>query len=288
MWTKLNKDKMFKREILKYLLVTGVIFTIFVVATEEGVVYPDLGLQYSFLNFLPAIVTGASALFGIGQGASQRRRANELEAQNVRPNFRPSAELRENQAMARQQARIGLPDEVYNNQINQIQQNFATGLRQLGSRGNTPYNVNSFVRANNQATANLNAQDAQYRLQGQQNLMSANRALAQEQRMEFQSQMQNYQQNAQNIANLRRAGNQNMFGAISMLGQAALGGVFNGLGQGGSGGGIRATANVNTTPSAGMVNSVPSISAGLQNNYNNLIQNGLNIPQSLPFTGRII
>lgn len=237
----LTKGKdMSKKEIIKYLLVTCVIFTIFVLAgstVDDAFVITEV--QNSFIQFLPAIVAGASAIFGAIQGGRQRRQASQLEAQNVRPTFRQSAELRENQALARQQSRIGLPDQVYNNQLNQLQQNMVTGLRQLGSRGNLPYNVNAMVRGTNQATANLNAQDAQYRLQGQQNLMSANRALAGEDRAQFQDQMNQYQFNAQNVANMRRAGWQNTYGALSMLGQGALMGSFNSLqGVFGQGGGV--------------------------------------------------
>jgi len=264
---------MVNKEILKYLLVTGVIICIFALASTVDTGNLSKGdVSYSFLNFLPAIVTGASALFGLGQGARQRRQANELEAQNVRPSFRPSPELRENQEMARQQARVGLPDQVYNNQLNQIQQNLVTGLRQLGSRGNLPYNVNAMVRGTNQATADLNARDAQYQLQGQQNLMSANRAIAQEDRMQFQDQLNQYQFNAQNVANMRRAGYQNTYGALSMLGQGALSGVFNNVG------GLFGRNNVNniTLPPQQMTPTGPQ---GLS---------PMSIPQSLPYRNYIV
>lgn len=185
----------------------------------------------AILPFLPAIVTGVSALGSLFQGTQQRRQARQLERQNVRPVYNQSPALRQNQMIAQQMASVGLPDQVYNNQLNQIQQNMSTGLRQLGSRANTAFNVNSLVRSTNQATANLNAQDAQARQQNLQTLMNVNNQVANDDRYRFNvNELQPYQQNVQNIQSTRRAGIQNQFGALNLLAQGAMMGVFNNLG----------------------------------------------------------
>lgn len=185
-------------------------------------------------GWLPAIALGASVLGSVFQGARQRRQARELERQNVRPTYTPDTNILQNQAIAQQMARAGLPDQVYNNQMNQIQQGFSTGLRQLGSRSTTPINVNSLVRNQNQAVGNLNAADAQARQQWTGQLMQANQAVAQENRQAFNiNQLQPYQQNAQNVASMRRAGTQNVFGGLGMLAQGAMMGVFGDTGSGG-------------------------------------------------------
>ena len=180
---------------------------------------------------LPAIALGVSALGSLFTGISQRRKARELERQNVRPVATADPNLAYNRQLALQQARTGLPSQVYNNQLNQIQQNLGTGLRFLGQRGNLSTNINSLVRTMNQSVADLNAMDAQARLQGVQNLMRANTALAEENRYLFNvNQLTPYMQTAQQVASLRRAGIQNIAGGFGMLGQGAMLGVFNNLG----------------------------------------------------------
>ena len=180
---------------------------------------------------LPAIALGVSALGSLFTGISQRRKARELERQNVRPVATADPNLAYNRQLALQQARTGLPSQVYNNQLNQIQQNLGTGLRFLGQRGNLSTNINSLVRTMNQSVADLNAMDAQARLQGVQNLMRANTALAEENRYLFNvNQLTPYMQTAQQVASLRRAGIQNIAGGFGMLGQGAMMGVFGNTG----------------------------------------------------------
>lgn len=174
-----------------------------------------------------AIGLGASALTGIITGISQRRQFRNLINSNIRPFYNQSSALQENRAIAQNLASTGLPSQVYNNNVNQIQQNFSTGLRMLGGRGVSPFNVNSLIRNNNQAYANLNAQDAQARLQGTQQLMNANTAIANDQRYAFNvNQLQPYQQTMALAQGLGRAGSQNIFNSLTALSQGAMMGVF--------------------------------------------------------------
>lgn len=216
------------------------------------------------MAILPLIGLGVSSLSSALMGISQRRRARELERQNVRPVATADPNLAYNRQLALQQSRVGLPSQVYNNQLNQIQQNLGTGMRFLGQRGNLATNINSLVRNTNQATANLNAMDAQARLQGEQNLMRANTALAEENRYLFNvNQMTPYMQNAQNVASMRRAGTQNIFGGLGMLAQGAMMGVLGNIGS--VGGGSNPTLTTNGISSRGI--------GGLSG--------GLNIPNQL-------
>ena len=228
----------------------------------------EFEVNYSWLQIA---ALGISALGSVLQGASQRRQARELEAQNVRPQYTPSPQLAENRALALQQSRVGLPEQVYNNQLNQIQQNFATGLRQIGQRGNTAVNTNSLVSGVNQSVQNLNALDAQARQQGTLNLMQANTALSNERRGIFQDNLNQYMFNAQNIASMRRAGTQNIFGGLGILAQGALMGTFNGNGSTGAAQVARNAVNPNTLQP---INTVGV--SGLSNQ-------GFNIPTTLPF-----
>lgn len=190
---------------------------------------------------LPALITAGASILSGGFGLLQSAQARRLERQNTRPQYQLDPSLQNNLALAQQQQRVGLPSQVYNNQLGLIQQNFATGLRGLNQRGNMAYNVNSMLRNANQAVGNLNAMDAQARQQGLQQVMSANQAIAQDRRYQFNvNQLQPYQQNMANIAGMRRAGTQNLFGGLGMLAQGAAMGVFGDLGK---------TPNTSTTNS---------------------------------------
>lgn len=180
------------------------------------------------LPILPLLGVGISALGSIFQGAQQRAQARRNERNNIRPNYTISPEILQNQAIARQNASVGLPDQVYNNQLNLIQQNMATGLRNLGQRATNPVNINSLVSTSNQAVGNLNAMDAQARQQNLNQLYNQNANVASERRQQFNvNQLQPYQQNVQNIISQRRAGTQNIFGGLGILAQASMLGVFN-------------------------------------------------------------
>ena len=179
---------------------------------------------------IAAIGLGIGALGSLFKGMSQRRQARELERNNPRPTYRIPNEVFENRAIAQQYAQVGLPEQVYNNQLNQIQQNLATGLRNLGHRGNSSFNTNAIVRGANQQVANLNAADAQARVQNRGALYQANQAVASERRNQFNiNQLQPYQQNMQMVQQARRAGDQNTFGALSLIAQGAMLGGFDGL-----------------------------------------------------------
>lgn len=182
-------------------------------------------------GWLPIVALGASVLGTALQSASQRRQARELEQANQRPLFRPSAQLQENRQLALEQRQVGLPDQVYNNQLNQIQQGLSTGLRTIGTQGSISTNTNSLLNTLNRSLANLNAQDALARQQGTQALMSANQALANEQRYAYQQDLNEYNQNRATVASTRRASTQNLFGALGLLGQGAMSGVFGGMGS---------------------------------------------------------
>lgn len=174
---------------------------------------------------IPATGGLISSIFG----GSQTRRANRLEAQNTFTPYRESALLQQNLAEAQQRANIGLPREIYNNQLQQMQLGLSTGLRGI-SRGRTSaFNVASILSGYNRGLQNLSSLDAQTRLQSEQQLRQARGAVAQDQRYAYNvNYLQPYQQTRQDIASMRRAGNQNIFGGLSLIGQS----LFYGLGMG--------------------------------------------------------
>lgn len=168
-------------------------------------------------------IGAGSGLLSIGRGLFQRRRARRLERNNIRPVYQPNARIAQNLADAQMMARRGLPSQVYTNQLNQMQQGLATGLRGIGRGGVNPYNVATILSGYNRGISNLNALDAQARDQNMRTLFGARQAMAQEDARAFEiNQLNPYIQTAQQVASLRRGGDQNIFGGAGLIAQAGM------------------------------------------------------------------
>ena len=185
------------------------------------------------LPLIGAAIGLGSIVSGIFRGAKARR----LEKQNPYPTATVDANIATNQALAQQRARVGLPSEQYNYGLQNIQRNQAGALSAAMTSGR-PVNIASLLGQTNQATMQLDAQNAQARMNNQMVEMQANEALAAENQRVWQWNKANrYQQMAQRVAQLRSAAQQDIFGGIGALGQMAAGGVFGKVDSGSGGGG---------------------------------------------------
>ena len=159
----------------------------------------------------------AGAIAGSLYGVSQLFKAKSLEKKNIMPMQSTNENILKNVALAEQMARGGLPQRVYNNQLNQLNTGLNTGLRQASRMGGLQ-NINSTLRAYGGGVDSLNARDAQAQQQGQINLMGQRNNLAREEQRVFDwNKAQPYLRMSQRIADLRGAGTQNIFGGIGVL-----------------------------------------------------------------------
>lgn len=167
------------------------------------------------MSLLPTIFKGAFSIF-------QNHKANQLQAQNARPIEAVNGNYYDNQRIAQQQAN-GMASSVYNNQQNQIQRNESSAMSNINSRN---MGVGAVGRVDQMATdqmGNLNAQNAHAMVQGQDNLMHANTALAGAQQHAWNTnQMQPYQQRAAAIQALRGSSEQNAYGAANDIGSVGV------------------------------------------------------------------
>lgn len=173
----------------------------------------------------------ANSLFGIGKGIFQGSKANRLERNNIRPTATVNSNLVRNAGDASIAAQTGLADRVYNNALNQLNTGLNAGARQIGRMGGTA-SVASTLQAYNQGINNLAAQDQQAQIQNQNRLFGARTALANEQQRVWNwNEVGRYNEMAQRIANLRGAGQQNVFNGISTLSTqlGSLGGAIGGV-----------------------------------------------------------
>lgn len=210
----------------------------------------------------------ASGVVGLVSGLFRGGKARRMERQNPYPTATVDPLIVENRARAQQMAQVGLPQATYNLALQNIQRNQAGALRAAQSSGR-PVNVASILDRTNQATLQLDAADAAARMQNQRLAMQQNSALAAEnQRVWNWNEAQRYQELAGRIAQLRTAGQQDLWGGIGMIGQLAASGVFNGMfgGNGGSGwlsnlfggNGNKGAARIDTVlPGAQVTNNAP-------------------------------
>ena len=174
----------------------------------------------------PSIVKGISGLLGIGAGNRRARR-------NIRPVQQVNPLIAQNNAIAENDALVGMPQEQYNLANQNIQRNQSAGYRALGRSAN-PTGLASLVRAGNDASLNLSAQDAGMRMNNRRFAFGTRGALANEQKDVFNwNSKAKYMEEAQAAAEQIGAGKANAFGALtdlSQLGQAAMS-AENGGGQ---------------------------------------------------------
>lgn len=176
----------------------------------------------------PSVIKGISGLFQIGKG-------NRLAKNNPRPIYNIPEEYQKNVAIAEQMGQVGLPQAQYNNSLNNINRNTAGALTGLSRSANSSAGLASLLRASNDASMNLDAQDASARLQNQRFAFGQRGALAQQKLAKQQwDSIGKYQEQAAAAQGLQGAGRQNAFGALSdlsQLGQSALGAeMFSGMG----------------------------------------------------------
>lgn len=181
----------------------------------------------SLWDAISGAVSAVPILGGVVRGISQNNKASEIEKNNVRPTYQIPDEYTQNLQIAKHMAQIGLPQQQYNNQLNAINRNQASGVQALGRSQNPTGSVASIVRAGNDASNQLNAQDSQARQQNQfgvinQNAAMGNQKLAQQQYNKFDKYTENFNQ----AQAYRGAANQNFNNASNsalQLGAAWLG-----------------------------------------------------------------
>lgn len=177
---------------------------------------------------------GANLLGGIF-GAGQKAQANRLEKANRLPIAQVNQNIANNAALAKNLAQVGMAEQQYNNALTQQQQNLI-GVLSSASRTGRNINVASILRQANQGTQNLNVADEQARRQNQLTSYGQNQALAQEQQRVWNWNIGNpYLKTAQQVASLRNAGNQNIFGALGGVAQMGIMGAFDDQGGGQTG-----------------------------------------------------
>lgn len=154
---------------------------------------------------------GISALIGAGQKKKGKKLLNSL----VMPEEQLASELTENQNLARTRAAEGLPSEIYNNAMKNIQRNQLTAFRSAKDRRGGLGSIAGILQSTNDATGNLDAQDAQMRVDNEGRLINVNNNIANWKSKLFDlNKRQPYEEKKDYAYSLIGAGNQNIMGGI--------------------------------------------------------------------------
>jgi len=179
----------------------------------------------------PSILKGVSGLF-------QSIKGNKMAKNNPFPTAQVNQNIAKNAAIAEQMAQTGLPQQQYNQALQNMQRNQNGVLTSLGRSANSSAGLASVLRASNDASLNLDVNDAQARMRNQGISMQQRGQLAGEQNRVWDwNNRQKYLQQAQAASAMQGAGKQNMFGALdglSQVGQSFLAGGGLGSGSGGA------------------------------------------------------
>ncbi len=164
---------------------------------------------------------GAAAIMGLigsgvqaGIGAYQAIRAASIK--NDRPVRTIPPELEQNLNQAQIQALQGMPDEQYNQVLQNYQRNLAFGARTLQDRNQAIGGVASLVQGANDAALGLGVADANMRRQNMDTLMGARSVIANEKQANWDwNQRQKYLENAAAKSNLAGGAIANISGAVN-------------------------------------------------------------------------
>lgn len=194
-------------------------------------------------------VAGGTAAVKLATGAIQNSKANSIDNNNQFPNQAVDPIYQQNVNQATQMAQEGMPAQQHNNSLNLINRNQGSGLQALQRSANPGANLVSLVRAGNDATNGLNAQDAAMRNQNLLKLLQERQILAQQKDKAWDwNYQQKYLGNLAKANALRGSSNANINSGLNELGGTGLTGAklgaFNSNGgkvvPGTTGGGVEA------------------------------------------------
>ncbi len=189
---------------------------------------------------MTALAIGAgAAVLGTGlnlyKGLHQEHQANQIEKGLKDPVYNIPSEFYQNREIARQMAQTGLPQQQYNNQVNNIDQNQAGAIAAENNSANPGAAIASTLRASNAAKANLDASDAEARNNNQRYFLQENKDLAGQELAKQQSDVfDKYTRNFNMMQAYRGAGQQNVNNVVNGLTQVGLSGLNYAANNGGS------------------------------------------------------
>lgn len=171
-------------------------------------------------------IAGIGALAKIWQGFSQAHQAHKINKNNPFPTQTVNPLYAQNLVIAENAAKVGLPQQQYNQGVQNIARNTNMGLRQVARLGR-PASAAGIVRASNDATGALDIADAQARMANQRATYGFRDQLAnqQDQVWDWNNKSKFLARTAEAQA-LKGAGQQNKMAGLNDLSTLGLYGLY--------------------------------------------------------------
>ncbi len=188
------------------------------------------GAGQGMANIAGGLISGITGFF-------QKRKAKKLLREaGEQPHYQIPSEILRNQKQAELNAQEGLPSQQDNNAMKNIQRNQASALAGSLDRRGGLMALSGIQQRSNDATMNLDAQDAMARMRNQQTLYNVGNTTAQYRDKAWNTnELQPWQRKYNYAQQLLGAGNQNFTGGLEKLfGGAGQVAFPNGINWGGS------------------------------------------------------
>lgn len=168
-------------------------------------------------------LAGLGALAKLGTGVAQGIKANRIDKKNIRPEQVVNDEYFKNVSDAESMARTGMPSAQYGQAIQNQQRNMNGVVSALSRSANPSAGLASLLRANNDATLNLDVNNANQRIQNRRYLANQRGVLAQQKQNAFDwNYKSKYLADFAKAQALRGSGMQNMMGAFGDVQQLGM------------------------------------------------------------------
>lgn len=191
-------------------------------------------------NYDPALLAqAAGGLLSAGIGFIQRGQANKWLKNNQQPIEALPSEIKRNQELSEIRANTGLPSQQYNNAMRNIQRQQLMSLRAAGQMGGGKALsiLGGINEQGNNAVGDLDARDAQMRLDNEGRLIGVNNNVANWKSQLFDRNVrQKWQRQWEQMMGQLGSGNQNIVGGIDGLASAGIGLIGSGKTGGASDG----------------------------------------------------
>lgn len=186
------------------------------------------------------IAQAAGGLLSTGIGLIQRGQANKWLKNNQQPIEGMPSEIKRNQQLAEIRSNTGLPSQQYNNAMRNIQRQQLMSLRAAGQMGGGKALsiLGGINEQGNNAVGDLDARDAQMRVDNEGKLINVNNNVANWKSQLFDRNIrQKWERQWQQMMGQLGSGNQNIVGGIDGLTAAGIGLAGAGFGNNSSGSG---------------------------------------------------
>jgi len=139
-------------------------------------------LELSFVAAAGLVIGAGTSIYA---GVKQKQQSDQIEKNNLYPTEAPPQAIQDNAQMAKENANVGLPSQIYANSLKEIQRNQAVAIRTAQSRRAGQGLIGPIVQGTDDAVDRLTARNQQAQVNNQGTLYRQNDILGKYQQDAF-------------------------------------------------------------------------------------------------------